>query len=32
VLANRLEFDAGRDLEIFASVPAQPAVFLLRGN
>jgi excinuclease ABC subunit C len=32
VLANRLEFDAGRDLEIFASVPAQPAVFVLRGN
>ncbi len=32
MLANRLEFDAGRDLDIFASVPAQPAVFLLRGK
>jgi excinuclease ABC subunit C len=32
VLLNRLEFDAGRDHEIFSSVPAQPAVFLLRGD
>ncbi|MGC2194991.1 MAG: UvrB/UvrC motif-containing protein [Terriglobales bacterium] len=32
MLLNRLEFDAGRDHEIFSSVPAQPAVFLLRGD
>jgi len=32
VLLHRLEFDAGRDHEIFASIPATPAVFLLRGN
>jgi len=32
VLLHRLEFDAARDLEIFASVPAQPAVFVLRGE
>jgi excinuclease ABC subunit C len=32
VLLNRLEFDAGRDHEIFSSVPALPAVFLLRGD
>ena len=32
MLLNRLEFDAGRDLEIFSAIPAQPAVFLLRGD
>jgi excinuclease UvrABC nuclease subunit len=32
VLLHRLEFDAGRDHEIFASIPARPAVFLLHGN
>ncbi len=32
MLLHRLEFDAGRDLAIFASVPSQPAVFLLRGE
>jgi excinuclease UvrABC nuclease subunit len=32
VLLNRLEFDAGRDLEIFTGIPAQSAVFLLRGD
>ena len=32
MLLHRLEFDAGRDHEIFASIPAKPAVFLLRGN
>jgi excinuclease ABC subunit C len=32
VLLNRLEFDAGRDLEIFSAIPAQPAVFVLRGD
>ena len=32
MLLNRLEFDAGRDHEIFSSVPAQAAVFLLRGD
>jgi len=32
VLLHRLEFEAGRDHEIFASVPADPAVFLLRGD
>jgi len=32
VLANRLEFDVGRDHEVFAAVPAGAAVFLLRGE
>ncbi len=32
MLANRLEFDAGRDHEVFAAVPAGAAVFLLRGQ
>jgi excinuclease UvrABC nuclease subunit len=32
VLAQRIEFDPGRDAELFASVPAAPAVFLLRGD
>ena len=32
MLLNRLEFDAGRDLEIFTGIPAQSAVFLLRGD
>jgi excinuclease UvrABC nuclease subunit len=32
VLHYRLDFDAGRDHEIFASVPARPAVFLLRAD
>jgi excinuclease UvrABC nuclease subunit len=32
VLPNRLEFDAARDQEIFASSPAAPAVFILRGE
>lgn len=27
-----MEFDPGRDQELFAAVPAAPAVFLLRGN
>lgn len=31
MLANRLEFDPGIDVELFAAVPAVPAVFLLRG-
>jgi excinuclease ABC subunit C len=31
VLNERLEFAPGRDAEIFAAVPAAPAVFLLRG-
>ncbi|HVO80935.1 MAG TPA: hypothetical protein VMT28_09395 [Terriglobales bacterium] len=31
MLAQRIEFDPGRDAELFASVPAAPAVFLLRG-
>src|SRR5690242_126639 len=31
MLAERLEFAPERDSEIFASVPARPAVFLLRG-
>ena len=31
MLAERLEFAPERDVEIFASVPARPAVFLLRG-
>jgi excinuclease ABC subunit C len=32
VLTERLEFVAERDSEIFAAVPATPAVFLLRGD
>jgi excinuclease ABC subunit C len=32
MLAERLEFVPERDTEIFASVPAAPAVFLLRGS
>jgi excinuclease ABC subunit C len=32
VLLQRLDFDAGRDHEIFASIPAQPAIFILRGT
>jgi excinuclease ABC subunit C len=32
VLLHRLEFETGRDREIFSGVPAQPAVFLLRGH
>jgi excinuclease ABC subunit C len=32
VLLHRLDFDAGRDQEIFSSITAQPAVFLLRGG
>jgi excinuclease ABC subunit C len=32
VLANAVEFALERDAEIFASVPAAPAVFLLRGS
>jgi excinuclease UvrABC nuclease subunit len=32
VLLHRLEFEPSRDREIFAGVPAQPAVFLLRGD
>jgi len=32
VLTERLEFAPERDAEIFAAVPAAPAVFLLRGN
>jgi excinuclease ABC subunit C len=31
VLTERVEFTADRDAEVFASVPAAPAVFLLRG-
>jgi excinuclease UvrABC nuclease subunit len=31
MLAERLEFAPERDVEVFASVPACPAVFLLRG-
>jgi excinuclease UvrABC nuclease subunit len=31
MLAERLEFTPERDAEAFASVPARPAVFLLRG-
>jgi excinuclease ABC subunit C len=31
VLTERLEFTPERDAEIFAAVPASPAVFLLRG-
>jgi len=32
VLTERLEFVPARDAEIFASTPAAPAVFLLRGD
>ena len=32
MLANRVEFDAIRDHEVFAAVPAGAAVFLLRGD
>jgi excinuclease ABC subunit C len=32
VLPNHVEFDAGRDQEIFAAIPAAPAVFVLRGE
>jgi excinuclease ABC subunit C len=32
VLTERLEFTPEQDAEIFAAVPAGPAVFLLRGN
>jgi len=32
VLSNRLDFIPVRDAEIFASIPAAPAVFLLRGD
>jgi excinuclease ABC subunit C len=32
VLLNRLEFEAGRDHEIFSALPAVPAVFVLRGE
>jgi len=32
VLAERLEFTPDHDAELFASVPAAPAVFLLRGE
>ena len=32
MLSTRLEFAPERDAEIFASVPATPAVFLLRGD
>jgi len=32
VLTHRLEFVPERDAEIFAAVPAAPAVFLLRGH
>jgi excinuclease ABC subunit C len=32
VLANRLEFDAVHDHEVFRAVPAGAAVFLLRGD
>jgi len=31
VLTDRLEFALERDVEVFAAVPAAPAVFLLRG-
>ena len=31
MLTQRIEFQAERDTEIFAAVPAAPAVFLLRG-
>jgi excinuclease ABC subunit C len=32
VLTNRIEFTADRDAEVFAAVPAGPAVFLLSGG
>jgi excinuclease UvrABC nuclease subunit len=32
VLANSFEFTPERDAEIFSSIPAAPAVFLLRGD
>ncbi|MBZ5599141.1 MAG: hypothetical protein LAN83_12555 [Acidobacteriia bacterium] len=32
MLAQRMEFDPGRDAELFASVSGAPAVFLLRGD
>jgi len=32
VLTDRLDFVAERDAEVFAAVPAAPAVFLLRGE
>src|ERR1700761_3425644 len=32
MLTDRLEFVPERDAEIFAAVPAAPAVFLLRGQ
>lgn len=32
MLSHRLEFVPGQDAEIFAAVPAAPAVFLLRGD
>ena len=32
MLLHRLEFETGRDREIFSGVAAQPAVFLLRGH
>jgi len=32
VLAHSIQFDPERDAEIFASVPAGPAVFVLRGH
>ena len=32
MLLHRLDFETGRDREIFSGVPAQPAVFLLRGH
>jgi excinuclease ABC subunit C len=32
VLIHRLDFDPGRDHEIFSAIPVQPAVFLLRGE
>ncbi len=32
MLRNRLEFDAGRDHEIFSALPACAAVFVLRGG
>ena len=32
MLLHRLEFEAGRDQEIFSGLPAKPAVFLLRGE
>jgi len=32
VLTERLEFSPERDAEVFAAVPAAPAVFLLRGD